>query len=140
MKRFFSLFLMLLMFVGVSVASDTSDKVSTQTEFSYQSSAELDVVDFISDWLSDNFSSETDIGAILPNSMDIIIVNRPAKTILINGSIPIDLVFECKANKVILTQKVKSEVLTDFSTQELSEVIITKFTKDFKVWLNKMPQ
>ena len=138
MKRFFGMILMLLMFVGVSQATDTADKVVTQTEFTAHT--DMDVSTFVSEWVSDNFSSEVGKDALFPNALEVIILNRPAGEILVTTNIPIDLIFTYNDANIVLTVIEKSEVLTDFSNSVSSKNINTKFAKDLKTWLNKTPQ
>lgn len=128
------------MFVGITIATEvTPDVVTHQTEFVVDYSTDQDIAVFISDWVSDNFSSEVGEAALFPNSLEVIILNRPAGEILVTTNIPIDIIFTY-TDRTIVTQYIESEVLTDFSISVSTKEINTKFAKDLKEWLQKMPQ
>ena len=152
MKRFFGLFLMLLMFVGVSTATPSLDNLGEQTVLTVPQStivieqavltvpqnAEFEVLDYISDWVGDNFSSENVENALLPNTMDIFTIKRKGGVCSLKGiDIPFDLLLVYKDNDINIKVFEKDKPLS-IADKQLAHTVIVAFERDLDLWLNRM--
>ena len=146
MKRFFGLILMVFMFVGVTIATPTTANgqvVIDQTEFVFPQVTTIDVsvLEFTSDWLGDNFSSESIPNALMPNTLDYVKVDNKKGLLYLYGDLPFDIRFEFNETEhtlnLILYDKNKPITSADIKK---ANAVINKFTLDFTKWLDKMPQ
>ena len=140
MKRFYGVILMLVMFIG-AIGSPGIDNLVKETVITVPqtitNNPDVDVMDFISDWVGDNFSSECGPDALLPNTLGIYTVKRNGGLCLLDGEIPFLLLFEFKDNKIKLSAFDKDNQVT-LAENKLAQVILARFTKDFNQWSDRV--
>jgi len=148
MKKVFGMLMLLFLFVGISGATNgqattTTNGISTEfvlvsADYIVFDKVDADVLTFTSQWLSDNYSSESDE----PDAgmLDMISVNNKTKVIHFYTTKEYDFNIDYIYIGHKLTMKIlyKDKDKPSDATNKKAKEITTKFRTDFYNWIYKM--